>query len=191
MSSPAHASSTEQPAITAVVSFGDPFVQWPLDRSSPSASAVPVIRPGDADRLSPETSRHLLTMVDARSLPLARNEARILSRLFAQGSPVFVRMDSPTPDDLVHVTAAFGIAPTTGDAILRKDGEAIAVFASSPESSADVTALPNYPAAPRQGIDHVVGRAGTRPVVVGPEYAGTPAVSDDQRWRIEVLRQGL
>jgi hypothetical protein len=49
----------------------------------------------------------------------------------------------------------------------------------------------NYPAAPRQGIDLVVGSAGSRPVEVGPEYAGTPAVSDDQRWHIEVLRQGL
>ena len=49
----------------------------------------------------------------------------------------------------------------------------------------------NYPAAPRQGIDLIVGRAGTRPVPIGPEYAGLPAVTDDQRWRIEVLRQGL
>lgn len=49
----------------------------------------------------------------------------------------------------------------------------------------------NYPAAPRQGVDLIVGKAGTRPMEIGPEYAGTPAVSDDQRWHIEVLRQGL
>jgi hypothetical protein len=49
----------------------------------------------------------------------------------------------------------------------------------------------NYPSAPRQGIDHVVGSAGTRPIAVGPEYAGTPPVSADQRWHIEVLRDGL
>jgi hypothetical protein len=49
----------------------------------------------------------------------------------------------------------------------------------------------NYPAAPRQGIDLVVGSAGTRPLDVGREYAGFRAVSDDQRWRIEVLRDGL
>lgn len=141
MCSPTHASSPDQPAITAVVSFGDPSVRPPSDSSPPSALAIPLIRPADAARLAPETSRHLLVMVDASSLPLARDEAGILSRLFIQGSPVLLSMNSPTPDDLVHVAAAFGIAPTAGDAILRKDGDAVAVFASSAQSSADASAL--------------------------------------------------
>lgn len=141
MCSPTNASSPDQPAITAVVSFGDASVRRPSDSSVPSASTIPVISPSDAARLAPETSRHLLVMVDASSLPLARGDAGILSRLFVQGSPVLLSMNRPTPDDLVHVAAAFGIAPTTGDVILRKDGDAIAVFASSAGNSADASAL--------------------------------------------------
>jgi hypothetical protein len=49
----------------------------------------------------------------------------------------------------------------------------------------------NYPSAPRPGIDHIMGPAGSRTLDVGEQYATFPRVSDDQRWRIEVLRQGL
>jgi hypothetical protein len=141
MSSPAHASSPDQPAITAVVAFADPSALRSLDSSPLTTPAIPVIRPAAAARLAPETSRHLLTMVDAGSLPLASDEAGILSRLFLQGSPVLLSMNNPTPDDLVHVAAAFGIAPTTGNVILRRDGDATAVFAPSAENRADASAL--------------------------------------------------
>lgn len=49
----------------------------------------------------------------------------------------------------------------------------------------------NYPNAPRPGIDIQPAPLGSRPLEVGPEWASFRRVSDDQRWRVEVLRQGL
>jgi hypothetical protein len=49
----------------------------------------------------------------------------------------------------------------------------------------------NYPNAPRPGIDQQPAPFGSRPVPIGREWSEFRAVSDDQRWRIEVLRQSL
>ncbi|WP_448098204.1 ricin-type beta-trefoil lectin domain protein [Luteibacter yeojuensis] len=49
----------------------------------------------------------------------------------------------------------------------------------------------NYPNSPRPGIDVQPAPLGNRPVELGPEWASFRRVSDDQRWRVEVLRQGL
>ncbi|MEZ2417847.1 hypothetical protein [Luteibacter sp. RCC_6_2] len=49
----------------------------------------------------------------------------------------------------------------------------------------------NYPNSPRPGIDVQPAPLGSRPVEIGPEWASFVRVSDDQRWRVEVLRQGL
>jgi hypothetical protein len=126
-------------ALTALVAFGDQA--RPHVTQSSSAPAIPTLRPADAARLAPEASRHLLSLVDASSLPLAADEAGTLTRLFDQGSPVLLHMDAATPEDLAHVTAMFGIAPRTGDVILRKEGDAIDIFASSPDSAADASAI--------------------------------------------------
>lgn len=136
-SSPAMANSPG--ALTAIVAFGHHAAPHATRRSS--ASAIPSLSPVDAARLAPEASRHLLSMVDASSLPLTAQEAGTLARLFDQGSPVLLHMDAATPEDLVHVAALFGIAPKIGDVILRKEGNAIEVFASSPGSAADTSAL--------------------------------------------------
>ncbi|MGE7138959.1 RICIN domain-containing protein [Luteibacter sp. NPDC031894] len=50
----------------------------------------------------------------------------------------------------------------------------------------------NYPSAPRPKIDHQPAPAGSRPIPIPAEWATKfRPVSDDQRWRIEVLREGL
>lgn len=148
-SSPVMAHSLDRPrdstiatdALTAIVAFGDHSDPLPHDTKPSSASAIPVVRPVEVDRLAPEASRHFLAMVDATSLPLAADQAATLRRLFDQGSPVLVHMDARTPEDLAHVSELFGIAPTSGDMIVRNDGDAIEVFAASPESDADTSAL--------------------------------------------------
>ncbi|HVI55135.1 MAG TPA: RICIN domain-containing protein [Luteibacter sp.] len=148
-SSPATATSLDGPtsstiatdALTAVVAFGGRPGRLSQDTAPTFASAIPVISPADAAGLAPEASRHLLAMVDATSLPLAADEELTLSRLFGQGSPVLLHMDARAPDDLARVSALFGIAPTTGDVIVRNNGDAIDVFTSSPESVADMSAL--------------------------------------------------
>lgn len=128
-------------ALTAIVAFGEHSDPLSHDAKRSSASAIPVVRPADVDRLAPEASRHFLAMVDASSLPLAADQAATLSRLFDQGSPVLVHMNARTPEDLAHVSELFGIAPTSGDMIVRNDGDAIEVFAASSESGADTSAL--------------------------------------------------
>ncbi|PTR32884.1 hypothetical protein C8J98_10493 [Luteibacter sp. OK325] len=134
-------SSIATDTMTAVVAFGAHSGPG-SDHAEPSpAGRIPVVRPADVDRLGPEASRHLLSMVDASSLPLAAGEAATLSRLFDQGSPVLVHMDARTPDDLARVSELFGIAPTKGDAIVRNDGDTVEVFAPSPEGGADTSAL--------------------------------------------------
>lgn len=125
-SSPAMANSPG--ALTAIVAFGHHAAPHATRRSP--ASAIPSLSPVDAARLAPEASRHLLSMVDASSLPLTAQEAGTLIRLFDQGSPVLLHMDAATPEDLVHVAALFGIAPKIGDVILRKEGDTVEVFAS-------------------------------------------------------------
>src|ERR1700754_865894 len=128
-------------ALTAIVAFGDHSGPLPHDARPSSASAIPVVRPADVDRLAPEASRHFLAMVDATSLPLAADQAATLSRLFDQGSPVLVHMDARTPEALAHVSGLFGIAPTSGDMIIRNDGDAIEEFAPSQEGGTDTSAL--------------------------------------------------
>lgn len=128
-------------ALTAIVAFGGHASPLSHDGSPSSASAIPAVAPADIAGLAPEASRHLLAMVDASSLPLAPEEAVTLSRLFNQGSPVLLHMDSRTPDDFARVSALFGIAPTTGDVIVRNNGNTIEVFASSPEDEADSSDL--------------------------------------------------
>ncbi|MGF6712356.1 hemolysin [Luteibacter sp. W1I16] len=49
----------------------------------------------------------------------------------------------------------------------------------------------NYPNAPRPGIDIQPAPLGNRPLDIGAEWSKFRRVSDDQRWRVEVLRQGL
>lgn len=50
----------------------------------------------------------------------------------------------------------------------------------------------NYPNAPRPGIDHQPAPSGSVPLEISEAWASMfRPVSDDQRWRIEILRQGL
>lgn len=106
-----------------------------------SVSGLPVIRPADAENLAPGAVRHVLVVVRASSLPLGEEDAATLARLFQQGAPVLVRMDSRTPDDLARVGAQFGTAPTIGDMIVRNEHGDIGVFASASEAVADAEAL--------------------------------------------------
>lgn len=139
VSSPAPSIAAD--ALTAVVAFGGHAAPRSHDTRPSSAADIPVVRPSDIAGLAPEASRHLLAMVDATSLPLAAAEEATLARLFEQGSPVLLHMDSRTPDDLARVSALFGIAPRAGDMIVRHDGDDIEVFGASPESGADASSL--------------------------------------------------
>ncbi|SEV87396.1 hypothetical protein [Luteibacter sp. 329MFSha] len=49
----------------------------------------------------------------------------------------------------------------------------------------------NYPNAPRPGVDLQPAPAGSRPIPIDDAWASFAPVSDDQRWYVEVLRQGL
>ena len=139
VSSPAPGIATD--ALTAVVAFGRHAAPRSHDTKPSSAAEIPVVRPSDIAGLAPEASRHLLAMVDASSLPLVAQDEATLARLFEQGSPVLLHMDSRTPDDLARVSALFGIAPRSGDMIVRNDGDDIEVFGALPESGADASSL--------------------------------------------------
>jgi hypothetical protein len=134
-------SSIATDTLTAVVAFGGPAAPLSRDSKPSSAAEMPIVRPSSIAGLAPEASRHLLAMVDATSLPLAPAEEATLARLFEQGAPVLLHMDSGTPDDLARVSALFGIAPRSGDMIVRNDGGDIEVFGASPESGADASSL--------------------------------------------------
>jgi hypothetical protein len=141
-SAPAASAATD--ALTAVVAFGGHVGDvGPLSRAitPSSASDLPIVLPADIAGLAPEASRHFLSMVDASSFPLTATEEVTLARLFESGSPVLLRMDSHTPDDLARVSAMFGIAPRSGDMIVRNDGGDIEVFGASPNGAADVSSL--------------------------------------------------
>jgi len=135
------ASSHAMDALTAVVAFGGHTDPQPHPGKSTSTADIPVVRPSDIAGLAPEASRHLLAMVDATSFPLAAKEEATLTRLFEQGAPVLLHMDSRLPDDLARVSALFGIAPRSGDMIVRHDGDDIEVFGTSPQSGADASSL--------------------------------------------------
>lgn len=139
VSSPAPSIATD--ALTAVVAFGGHAAPRSHDARPSSPADIPIVRPSDIAGLAPEASRHLLAMVDATSLPLAAQEEATLARLFGQGSPVLLHMDSRTPDDLARVSALFGIAPKSGDMIVRNDGDDIEVFGASPGNGADASSL--------------------------------------------------
>jgi hemolysin len=134
-------SSIATDALTAVVAFGDDPGAPSHDKAASPSSAIPVVTPAKVAGLAPEASRHLLAMVDASSFPLAADEAATLARLFDQGSPVLLHMDSRTPEHVARVSALFGIAPATGDVIIQKSLGATEVFASSGDNVADSSAL--------------------------------------------------
>ena len=138
-SSPASGNATD--ALTAVVAFGSHTDPRSHHGMPSAATDIPTVRPSDIAGLAPESSRHLLAMVDATSLPLAAKEEATLARLFAQGSPVLLHMDSRTPEDLARVTALFGIAPRSGDMIVRHDGDDVEVFGASAQGGADASSL--------------------------------------------------
>ena len=144
LSSPVVGKSTAvTDAFTATVLFGDASVLLLPDARPLAVSGLPVIRPADAGGIAPETARHVLAVVHASSLPLDHEQAATLGRLFKQGMPVLVRMDSRTPDDVARVGAHFGSAPNLGDMIVRNEEGAIGVFASASENLADTSALLN------------------------------------------------
>jgi hypothetical protein len=135
------AAGTAADALAAVVTFGGGPRPVSGEGAPSVAPAIPAVLPTDIDSLDAEASTHVLAMVDATSLPLPSAEAATLSRMYENGAPVLVHMDAGEPDDLARVSALFGIAPRTGDVIIRKDRGTIQVFASSPDNVAGTPAL--------------------------------------------------
>jgi len=105
------------------------------------ALAAALVTPFPATAGTPGEDKPHVATVRASSLPLASAEEAVLTRQFDLGTPVVLHMDARSPDDLAHVTALFGIAPTEGDVILWKDRGAVQVFARSPDSGADLSDL--------------------------------------------------
>lgn len=125
-------------AFTATVLFGGPSLS---DVRPSSVSRLPVIRPSDVGGLAAPASGHVLAIVHASSLPLDDSQAVTLARLFKQGTPFLVRMDSRMPDDMARVATHFGTAPNRGDMIVRNEEGVLNVFASASETAADTPAL--------------------------------------------------
>jgi hypothetical protein len=127
-------------APVALVAFGDPISSRP-DQLNALADSVPVLSPKDVATLDDETTGRLLATINASSLPLGFDEAATLSHLVEKGTPVLLHMDAVTPEATALVSGYFGIAPTEGDVILRKDHGTTRVFAPSQEHPGDTSDL--------------------------------------------------
>lgn len=120
----------------ALVAFGDKTASQD-DRSADFAASAPILSPTDIATLGKDVTDHMLAMVKASALPLSADEAVTLSRLLEAGTPVFIDMDTNDPDARDRVSAFFGVAPTEGNVILRKERASTTVFASSQDGPGD------------------------------------------------------
>lgn len=70
--------------------------------------------------------------ISTSQLPLPPQERLSVMQRFDTGTPVLLHRDGGSHEDLAHASALFGIAPTQGDVLLRRDNRgAISVFSSA------------------------------------------------------------
>lgn len=94
------------------------------------------------DSLSAAPPGGALAMLSSHALPLSDADALVLKRLFDGGVPFLLHIDSKAPEHLAHATSLFGIAPTVGQVLLRRDpGGHVRVFSPSADSEADAADL--------------------------------------------------
>jgi hypothetical protein len=136
------ASSFGMSAVT-LITFGGPSTPGVTARLSGGASplAAGELLSADIDRLASGVPGSVLGIVSTDVLPLDDAEAVVLSRLYERGVPFLLRMDSQEPDDIKRVSSIFGITPTAGDVILRRDRDGFTQVFSGGASAATTADL--------------------------------------------------
>lgn len=125
---------------TTLVTFGE----TPPAATPPAyagAAAVPAARlsADDVRDLADLAPGRALSVLDAAALPLPPDESATLRGLFDGGVPVLLHTRDASPDALLRVTELFGIAPTAGDVVVRRDGAgATTVYAADHHADVDV-----------------------------------------------------
>lgn len=106
---------------TTLITFGKPGLPSPSTEDGVVHVPASSLEATDVDRLARVPPGSVLAVVASSELPLSATTARTLKQLFDHGVPFLLTMDRRDKDDFAHVTSLFGIAPTTGDALLRRD----------------------------------------------------------------------
>jgi hypothetical protein len=189
---------------TFTIDMSDPYVSAEITvliRSATGSGACLRDKGGLVDTAACQASdRSQMWGLDAASRYVNRQSGRCLSVQPATQSVVTVACDNITYEkqwqwraDRLHSMIDHGRYRLYVEGGVVHYAAADGRFADFPVNpfGAPLEPWTNYPSAPRVGVDYIPAPLGSKLEPVPSGYAQFPAVSDDQRWHIQVLRTGL